>query len=150
MTPQRLLAASTLFLLLAACGSASSWAEEASQGIDVFGIELGSSSDYKEFRGVVAVEEPCLKGVERYFDALDLPIGYSHTGKVRKITTRNPATRISGIRPGDSFATARKRALAAGFREAGAPHRFKNDRCSLTLLVDKDGRVFGVTVEVLD
>ena len=71
--------------------------------INVFGIELLSDVDYKEINGVAATEEPCLKGYDRSFDALDLTIGYGFDKKIRKITTSNSNTSIFGIRPGMDF-----------------------------------------------
>ena len=71
--------------------------------VDVFGIQLFSDRDYKEINGVKADEEPCLRGYERTFDALDLTIGYGFDKKIRKITTRNPGTILFGINPGMSF-----------------------------------------------
>ena len=118
--------------------------------INVFGVELFSKVDYKEINGVVATEEPCLKGYERSFDALDLIIGYGFNKKIRKINTRNPNTSLFGVSPGMSFEEGKQKILQAGFVASNSPFSFKADRYSLTLLVDENQKIFGVTVESLD
>jgi len=53
--------------------------------------------------GVVAVKEPCLKGFEYIYDALDVSVGYSMKWYIRKITTRNKETSMFTIHVGDPF-----------------------------------------------
>ena len=118
--------------------------------INVFGIELLSDVDYKEINGVAATEEPCLKGYDRSFDALDLTIGYGFDKKIRKITTRNSNTSIFGIRPGMDFEEGRKMILHAGFNEYVPPFTFRANSYSLKMLVNADNKIFGLTLELLD
>ena len=141
----RFLAGALLLGILAGCAGVRN--REPTPELDVFGVELGSTADHRSIRGVVVVEEPCLRGYERFFEALDFSVGYDPSGRVRKVTTRNPATRVWGIRPGDSLSAAREMATRAGFTEKGAPHRFEKDGRRLTLLADESGRVFGLTLE---
>jgi len=117
--------------------------------IQVFGIELYSAKDYREITGVAASEEPCLKGYERSFDALDITIGYGFDKKIRKITTRNPGTGIFGISPGITALEGDRLARQVGLEEV-APFRFQGREIYLTLLVDGNGKIFGITVESRD
>jgi len=145
-----MIATIVLVAIMAACAAGTAGIREANNRIQVFGVQLGSTEDAPWIRGAPATEEPCLKGRERYFDTLAISIGYGHNGKIRKIATRNPGTTMFGIRPGDGFDASREKALAAGFKETGAAHRFSSDCCSLTLLVDEGGHVFGMTMELQD
>lgn len=142
----------TLFvaLLLAGCASKNISRDKLIGQVNVFGVELFSNVDYREINGVVATEEPCLRGYERSFDALDLIIGYGFDKKIRKINTRNPQTSLFGVRPGMPFEEGKLKILQAGFAESGSPYTFRAGRYSLTLLVDGNQKIFGVTVEVLD
>jgi hypothetical protein len=118
--------------------------------INVFGVALFSSVDYKEVNGVLATEEPCLKGYDRSFDALDITIGYGFDKRIRKIVTRNPGTSIFGVSPGMSLGEGKQKILQAGFIESGKRSTFTADRYSLTLLVDGNQKIFGVIVESID
>ncbi len=118
--------------------------------IDVFGVKLFSAVDYREINSVQATEEPCLKGYERHFDALDIVIGYGFNKKIRKITTLNPKTSLFGIRPGTAFEVGRRRILDAGLTDLAPPFVYRANGCSLTLLVDEKEKIFGLTVESLD
>ena len=118
--------------------------------IDVFGVQLYSTVDYQEINGVKAVEEPCLRGYERSFDALDIIIGYGFDGKVRKITTRNPVTSMFGIKPGMTYGEGKQKILQAGFVEHAPPFKFKSNGISLTFLVDEKDRIFALKLEHLD
>lgn len=117
--------------------------------INVFGVELYSDVDYKDINGVVATEEPCLRGYERNFDALDVSIGYGFDKKIRKITTRNISTSLFGVKPGMAFKDGRKMIMQAGFSEASPPFMFRSNRNYLTFLVDGDNKIFGLTFELL-
>lgn len=117
--------------------------------LDVFGATLGSKTDFREIRGVTASEEPCLRGYERSFDPLDIAIGYGLDTRIRKITTRNPGTRIFGIAPGMPAATGKRLALRAGFTTV-SPDRFRRDTLSLVLQVDATDTIFGIAVEADD
>jgi hypothetical protein len=118
--------------------------------VDVFGVQLFSDTDYREINGVKAEEEPCLRGYERTFDALDIVIGYGFNGKVRKITTRNIATAMFGIHPGMTFDEGRKKILLTGFSESTSPFTFRSNRYSLTFLVDDKSTIFGLTLQSFD
>lgn len=118
--------------------------------VSVFGVELFSDVDYKEINGVLATEEPCLRGYERSFDALDVIIGYGFDKRIQKITTRNPSTSLFGIQPGTSFAEGKQKILQAGFREWNSPFKFRTDRYSITFLVDNNNKIFGMTLESID
>lgn len=113
---------------------------------NVFGIELNSSVDYRKINNEVATEEPCLRGYERNFDTSGITVGYGFDGKIRKISTQNPATSLFGIRPGMSADQGKRLAHQAGFVEVSAC-KYRLKEISLTLLVDAKGRLFGVTVE---
>jgi hypothetical protein len=137
-----------LFLLLAGCTARYAGHGDIRRQIDVFGVQPYSATDYREIQGVKAEEEPCLRGYERTFDALDIIIGYGFNGKVRKITTRNPATAMFGIRPGMTFKEGRARILREGFREDVTPAAFSSGPYSLTFLVDDKDTIFGLTLLV--
>ncbi len=119
------------------------------QQLKVFGIELYSPVDYRQIGESTATEEPCLKGYERSFDAVDITIGYGFNGKIRKITTRNRSTSMFDIRPGMGLTEGQSRAVQAGFIPVSPVHYQKKD-LSLTLLADENGMLFGITVEILD
>ena len=136
-------------MLLTGClGDKKTFSVEPRQ-LDVFGVVLCSSTDYREINGIRGTDEPCLRGVERTFDALDIVIGYGRDGRVRKITTRNPQNSMFGIHPGDSPAAAVTRLRDAGFVEE-APYRFQKEGLLMALLVDGKCRLFGMTLEVAD
>lgn len=137
-------------LLLAGCMSTNIGRDKMLGQINVFGIELFSDVDYKEINGVAATEEPCLRGYDRSFDALDLTIGYGFDKKIRKITTRNLNTSLFGIKPGMAFEEGKKIILRSGFVEHAPPFAFKANKYSLTFLVDGDNKIFGLTLESLD
>lgn len=137
-------------LLLAGCMSTNAGRDKMIGQMNVFGVELFSDVDYKKINGVVATEEPCLRGYDRSFDALDLTIGYGFDKKIRKITTRNLNTSLFGIKPGMAFEEGKKMILQAGFVEHAPPFTFKANRYSLTFLVDGDNKIFGLTLESLD
>ncbi len=139
------------FLVLCAC-LAAQYAQGATleEQIDVFGVRLFSPTDHKEINGVRATEEPCLKGYERHFEALDIVIGYGFNKKVRKITTLNPKTMMFGVRPGTPFEEGKRKVVAGGLTELRPPYAFRADGVSLTLLVNDKDEIFGLTVEALD
>lgn len=144
-----ILAALLALLLLAGWTSKGISSDKAVGQANVFGAELFSNVDYREINGVAATEEPCLKGYDRSFDALDITIGYGFDKKIRKIITRNPSTSLFGIRPGMSFEEGKQKILQAGFVASDSPFIFKADRYFLTLLVDGNQKIFGVTIESL-
>ena len=151
-SPSRLksLAAVTLIAFLAGCAGAGLSVKAANDGLFVFGAQLGVAGIPDGLAGVLSEETPCLKGRDFSYDAREVLIGYGHDGKIRKVTTRNPGTSVYGIRPGDEFATAEPKVLAAGFRETGAKHRYGNEGCLLTLSVDEAGRLFALMLELRD
>lgn len=149
MTFQRLILPSLLFLFLVSAGNLTA-NDGADDQINVFGVAIGSSVDYQKIDGVAAVEEPCLKGYERNFDALDVIIGYGFNKKIRKITTLNPKTSLFGISPGTSFGEGKQKILQAGFVESAPPFTFSTNRYSLKFLVNADNKIFGLTLESLD
>ncbi|NVN92895.1 MAG: hypothetical protein HXX11_20185 [Desulfuromonadales bacterium] len=137
-------------LLLAGCMGNNRVRNEMAGQIHVFGVELFSDVDYREINGVVAAEEPCLRGYERSFDALDVIVGYGFDKKVRKITTRNINTSMFGVKPGMELQEGRKVILQAGFSESAPPFTFSSSGCSLTFLVDGNNKLFGLRLESLD
>lgn len=137
-------------LLLAGCLNKSIVREKLNEQIDVLGVKLYSDVSYKEINGVTATEEPCLRGYERSFDALDVIIGYGFDHKIRKITTRNRSTGMFGIKPGATFGDGKKKILQAGFHEYAPPFTFRANGYSLTFLVDGTNTIFGLTLESLD
>ena len=149
MKLQKLIA---IFVLLLLAGCMGKYIENGKSGdqINVFGVELFSAVDYRQINGVTAIEEPCLKGYERTFDALDITIGYGFNKKIRKITTRNPNTSLFGITPGTPFSEGRQKILQAGLIESVPPFTFSANGYSVTFLVDSKDSVFGLTVELLD
>jgi len=138
-----------MLVILTGCGGNGVDQEKLNSQIDVFGVKLFSSVDYKEINGVAATEEPCLNGYERKFDELNVMVGYGFDKKTRKITTLNENTGIFGIKPGSSFAEAKAKILKAGFKEYEAPSKFSAYGYSCTLLKDGD-RVKGVMLEPLE
>lgn len=138
----------SLTLCLAGC-LAHQVRDDVSHQIMVFGVEMYSGMDYREIGGVASTEEPCLKGYERSFDALDLIIGYGFDRKIRRISTRNPATSMFGIHPGIPLEEGHRLARKAKLREV-SPISYRSNGITLTLLADGEGMVFGVTVEASD
>jgi hypothetical protein len=139
-----------LFLVPAGCMSKNIDTEKVNAQINVFGVKLFSDVDYKEINGVTASEEPCLKGYERSFDALDIVIGYGFNKRIRKITTRNPNTSIFSIKPGMAFEEGKQEILIAGFTEDIPPFIFSTNGCTLTFLVDGNNKIFGLTFQTID
>lgn len=137
----------TLFSV-AGC-SAKRMNTELDRHFNVFGVALNSRVDYRVINDEAASEEPCLRGYERSFDRLGISIGYGFDARVRRITTRNPATALFGIRPGMTAAEGKRVAQRAGLTEV-ADYAYQLDDISLLLLVDANGKVFGVTVENRD
>lgn len=137
-------------LLLTGCSGKNIMHDKLTGQINVFGVELFSDVDYSEINGVVATEEPCLRGYDRSFDALDITIGYGFDKKIRKITTRNSSTSLFGIKPGMAFEEGKKMILQAGFNEYAPPFTFRSNGYSLTFLVDGNNKIFGLTLESLD
>jgi len=145
----KLLKCGVLFLCLCLTGCMTGRVKaDLTNQINVFGVELYSSVDYLEIDGVRGTDEPCLKGYERSFDQLEITIGYGFDKKIRKITTRNPGTGIFGILPGMTAEAGKRQASQAGLTE-DSPYRYLGKDVSLTLLVDGNGKVFGITVEEL-
>lgn len=136
-------------LLLSGCAHTALDRETVAGQIDVFGVQLHSDINYREINGVAAMEEPCLRGYERSFDALDIIIGYGFNKKIRKITTRNATTSLFGIRPGMTFDEGRGRILQSGFSEYIPPFTYKSNSYTLKFLIDGDNRIFGLTLESL-
>jgi hypothetical protein len=141
---------SVLILLLAGCAGIHLEPNDVRNQVDVFGVQLFSDTDYRVINGVTAEEEPCLRGFERTFDALDIVVGYGFNKKIRKITTRNAATRMFGINPGMPFAEGRKRILQTGLVETASPFTFSSNRYSLTFLVDDKDTIFGLTLQAIE
>jgi hypothetical protein len=137
-----------LSLFLAGCAATQTRTGTPNQ-IQVFGIELHSSTDYREINGVKATEEPCLKGYERIFDPLDITVSYGFNRKIRKITTMNSKTSIFGITPGMPADEGRLLARQSGLTEV-TPVRYRSDNLSLYLHIDAKGNVSGVTLESVD
>jgi hypothetical protein len=133
-------------LLLASCLSKSIWREKLDNQIDVFGITLYSDVNYEEINGVVATEEPCLRGYERSFDDLEVIIGYGFDHTIRKISTRNRVTSMFGINPGMTFGDGKKKILLSDFNEYVPPFTFRANGYSLTFLVD-GSFIFGLVLE---
>src|SRR5512138_298330 len=92
-----------ILFLSTGCISKNSGRDKVIGEVNVFGVQLLSETDYKEINGFVAAEEPCLRGYERSFDALDVTVGYGFNKKIRKISTRNPGTTLFGVSPGMSL-----------------------------------------------
>lgn len=137
-------------LILAGCQSKQNiWREQLNDQIDVFGVKLDSDVNYEKINGVAAVEEPCIRGYVRNFDGLDVMIGYGFDNRIRRITTRNAGTSIAGIRPGMAYGEGRQIALQAGFQEASR-FLFRANGYTLSLLVDGNNGIFGLTLENLD
>lgn len=118
-----------------------------SHQVDVFGVAMGTTTDYQTIRGVKGVDEPCLRGFERSFDKLDIVVGYGRDGKIRKIITRNPQNSLFGVHPGEALTPALVRIHDAGFIEDGTPCRFNREGYVLTILNDGNGRLFGMILE---
>ncbi len=135
-------------MLVSGCAMSQLQKQQGEQ-LNVFGIELFSTVDYRQIGSVTAVEEPCLKGYERSFDPLDVTIGYGFNNIIRKITTRNRSTSMYGIIPGMALVDGQQRAERAGFSRI-SPYIFHFNDLSLTLLADSNDILFGITVERID
>jgi hypothetical protein len=138
-----------LVLLLTGCMGKYVENRKIDDQINVFGIKLLSNVDYQQIHGVTATEEPCLRGYERNFDALNVIIGYGFNKKIRKIHTRNLSTSLFGISPEMPFGESKQKILQAGFVASTSPFVFTVRGYSITLLVDGD-KVFGLTIELLN
>jgi hypothetical protein len=139
-----------LFLALTGCAGKNIYAEKVNTRIDVFGVKLLTETDYKIINGVEANEEPCMKGYERSFDALDISIGYGFNKRIRKITTRNPDTSMFGINPGMTIKEGRQKILQEGFSEDAPPFVFIMNEYSVTFLVDGENKILGLTFQSID
>jgi len=139
-----------LSFFLSGCLGKQGVDEKLNGQLNVFAVELFSAVDYRQIHGVAATEEPCLKGYERSFDALDVSIGYGFDKTIRKITTRNASTSLFGINPGMPYQEGKKKILQAGFREDVPPFKYKADGYTLKLLVDGNATIFGLTLESID
>lgn len=138
-----------LFFLLSGCMGNCVENNRIDDQINVFGVKLLSTVDYRQINGVTATEEPCLRGYERNFDALNVIVGYGFNKKIRRIHTRNPNTSLFGISPGMSFGEGKQKILQAGFVVSTSPFVFTASGYSITLLVNGD-KIFGLTIESLD
>lgn len=118
--------------------------------VQVFDVQLYTTRDYLEINGDVATEEPCLRGYERSFDRLQLTIGYDFDRKIRKITTRNPATSIFAISPGMKFTACRQLIASAGFTPFASPHVFRNGPYLFTVQADNRDIISGLILETLE
>ena len=118
--------------------------------LDVFGVTMFSTKDYREIKGVKGTDEPCLSGYERSFDTLDIVIGYGRDRTIRMITIRNPQNSIFGIHPGELFAHALQKVHGAGFIEDGSLNRFRKGDLALTLRPDESGKLVSLTLEETD
>ncbi len=148
---KKLIAVSLLLLpFLTGCMGKQVHRDNIHDQVNVYGIRLFSDADYREINGARAVEEPCLRGYERAFDALDLTVGYGFDKKIRKITTRNSGTSMFDIKPGMSLQEGTQKILQAGFVEFAAPFKFRSNGYSVTFLVDDKDMIFGLTLESLD
>jgi hypothetical protein len=117
--------------------------------IDVFGAQLFSNLDYRDIQGVQGADEPCLRGIDRSFDELDIMIGYGFDKKIRKISTRNKNTSMFGVKPGMLFEEGRSKALLASFEEFSPPFTFRAGDAYLFFLVNNN-TIFGLRLELLD
>lgn len=138
-----------LLFLLGGCMANNVKNSRIDDQINVFGVKLLSSVDYRQINGVTATEEPCLRGYDRNFDALNAIVGYGFNKKIRRIHTRNPNTSLFGISPGMSFGEGKQKILQAGFVTSSSPFVFTASGYSITLLVNGD-KIFGLTIELLD
>jgi len=139
-----------LFLFLTGCMGKHLDRDKMHDQVNVFGVQLFTDVDFRKINGITAVEEPCLKGYERSFDALDITIGYGFNKKIRKITTRNPGTTLFGINPGVTFREGKQKLLQAGFTEFAPPFTFRSNGYTLRFLVDDKDIIFGLTLESVD
>jgi hypothetical protein len=139
-----------LCTLIVGCSAHISGNSSLQNQIDVFGIKPFSDIDFKEINGVKAVEEPCIRGYERIFDALDITIGYGTNKRIRRIVTLNPATSMFGVKIGMTINESTERLHKAGFIEYNRPNTFKNDPYSLTILPGPQDKVSGLRLEIIE
>jgi hypothetical protein len=139
-----------LLLFLTGCTGKHLDRDQMRDQVNVFGVQLFSEVDYKDINGVEAVEEPCIRGYERSFDALDITLGYGINKRIRKITTRNPGTSLFGINPGLTFQKGKQKILQTGLVELTPPFIFQANGYTLKFLVDDNDIIFGLTLESLE
>jgi len=132
------------------CSAHSSGNNALAKQIDVFGAKPFSNIDFTEINGVKAVEEPCIKGYDRNFDALDIIIGYGFNKRIRKIVTLNPATSMFGVNIGMTINESREKLHKAGFIEDDKPNTFRNDNYSLILLIGSKDKISGLRLEIME
>jgi hypothetical protein len=141
---------STLCILIVGCLTHNTGNSVLAKQVDVFGAIPFSNIDFTEINGVKAVEEPCIRGYERIFDALDITIGYGFNRRIRKIVTLNPVTSMFGVHIGMTIDESREKLHKTGFIESGKPNSFRNDNYYLTLLTGSKDRVSGLRLEIME
>lgn len=139
-----------LYILFAGCSIHGFNNSVLAKQVDVFGVQPLSSVDFTEINGVKAVEEPCIKGNDRTFDALDIIIGYGFNKRIRKIVTLNPATSMFGVNLGMTLDEAKEKLHRTGFKEDSKPDVFINGNYFLTILIHDKDRVSGLKLEIVD
>lgn len=118
--------------------------------VQVFGFQLAERNDVRQLNGETGTDEPCLHGYERSFEQQGVTVGYRRDGVVRRILTRNPSTGVFGISPGMSAAQAAERAQQAGCRQSDGNVYRCGDSISIKLLVDENGRLFAIALEMAE
>ena len=135
MKYQKILILFIIFLLLSGCLGKRILLDKMNDQVNVFGVKLYSDIDYKKINGVVATEEPCIRGYERSFEDLDVIIGYGFDHKIRRIVTRSPSTSMFGIKPGMNFGDGKIKILQSGFNEYAPPFTFSANGYISTFLL---------------
>jgi hypothetical protein len=137
-------------LCFTGCAMKKSGSDGINKQIRVFNVALFAPADNSAINGVSPRREQCISGYEFYYDDLDIVVSYHNNDRIWRITTRNKRTSMFGISPGDSFSQAKEKIIQLGFSQGYTPHKFVKDWCLLTLLINENNDVFGMTVEVLD
>lgn len=140
-------------VVLAGCGvSAEAFIEkEVNSKIDVLGVKLDmAESKVHESIGAKGEKAMCIYGYEYGYEDKLINIGFnSETGRVRRITTKNPETSIYGIKPGTELEQANKTIDLNGFKkDDSSKYRFYKENIILSIISMKGTHANGITIEI--
>lgn len=151
--PFALLTILILLTGLAGCGNNSEAfiTEEVNPQIKVFDVQLNMAEpDVHEAIPTKGEEAMCIYGYEYEYEDSLVNIGFDgETNKVRRVTTKNPATSIYGIVPGATLAEANQILDSHGFSKSeDSKYMFYKENIRLTLISMKSSHADGVIVEI--
>lgn len=140
-------------VVLAGCGNSSDSfiKKEVNTQINVFEVKLDMvESKVHESVGSKGEKAMCVYGYEYGYEDKLINIGFnSETGRVRRVTTKNPETSIYGIKPGTELEQANKTIELNGFKkDDGSKYRFYKENTVLYIISMKATHADGITIEI--